>query len=105
MKSFCATNVVGLPVIVEVDKKMEKICRKKLRLKNIGRISTGERYMIYRIAIYADGFQKNKCTKQSKSVGGIYMLPLGLPLSGRRSMHAARPLCVTAPGSSIKKAL
>ena len=60
---------------------------------------------MYRAALYADGFQQNKNSKQSKSVGGIYILPLWLPNSERTSLHSARPLCITPHGASVNAAV
>ena len=81
-------------------------CVKSRHVKgNIGRLQNGERFVIYRIALYADGFQQNKASRQSKSVGGVYILPLGLPTSDRISLQSARPLCITPHGMSINSAL
>lgn len=102
---FASTNVTGMPYFADTDVKMCRASRTLCGRRNIGRLSNGERFVVYRVALYADGFQQNKSTRQSKSVGGVYLLPLGLPVHQRMSFHSVRVLCLTAHGSSINAGL
>ena len=57
---------------------------------NKGTLPCGTPYYVYRVALYADGFQQHKSLTDVRSVTGVYMLPLGLPLELRRSKEAPR---------------
>lgn len=60
-------------------------------------LPTGERYVIYRIAVYVDGFNQLKSSDR-KSVAGCYMLPLGPPPEKRRIFAFARILTLAPDG-------
>ncbi len=58
-----------------------------------------EPYIIYRFALYHDGFRVTE--GKSASAEGVYLLPLNLPRELRRSSHAVRVLSVTPPGADV----
>ena len=96
--TIASTNVVGLPCFVENNKKLSSIHARRsqsVESTNSGFLPNGERYVVYRVALYGDGFAQNASSAYSKSVAGVYMLPLGLPVSERTSAHAVRVLCLT----------
>ena len=64
-------------------------------MPNKGYLSNGERFLIYRVALYADGFKQHKSLSDTRSVAGAYLLPLGLSLKSRRSSAAARVLTLS----------
>lgn len=66
-----------------------------------GSIRNGGRYVIYRVALYDDGFQTNKSTRQSQSFWGVYLLPVGLYRFERTSSQAVWVLCLTTHGFPI----
>ena len=57
---------------------------------NKGTLPCGTPYYVYHVALYADGFQQHKSLTDFRSVTGVYMPPLGLPLELRRSKAAPR---------------
>ena len=66
--------------------------------RNRGFMQNGSRYVVYRVALYMDGFKQTKAQRDTRSVGGCYMLPLGLSLEARRGTGAPRVLTI-APTS------
>ena len=103
--TLTTVNITGLATFAETEAKMDAVCREELKASNMGTLDNGERFVVYRAALYADGFQQNKSSRQSKSVGGVYLLPVGLPMKERTSYHACRVLCLTPHGCSINKAM
>jgi len=73
--------------------------------RNIGILDSGERFALYRIALYADGFKQHKSLSNKKSVNGMYMMPLGLSLSCRRSTSCVRVLTIAPHGTSALDAM
>ena len=49
--------------------------------------------------MYADGFQQHKSMSDTRSVTGVYMMPLGLPLDRRRSSAATRVITLIPDGA------
>ena len=98
-------TVIGVPVFQFSDAKVADMCESKLTSSNLGHLPNGERYVVYRASLYADGFQANKTTRTSKSVGGIYLLPQGRPVEDRSSAKAVRPLCLVPHGMPYGPAL
>lgn len=68
-------------------------------------IPSGERYVIYRVDLYSDSFQQNKSTRQWRSGGGVYLIPLGLSRFELTSNHAVRVLCLTPHGCPMAPVL
>ena len=101
VSTIVSVTVVGMPVFVRPEEKLMQAYAIGFQPSNQGVLSDGERYVVYRVSLYADGFQKNKSARQSKSVGGVYILPLGLPSMERMSAQAVRPLCLTPHGCSV----
>ena len=107
MSTIASTNVIGMPQFLN-DGKLDDISKKqpqRSKSKNAGVLPNGDRYIVYRAALYGDGFQQNRASPQSKSVAGVYMLPLGLPVSERTSAHAVRVLCLTPHGISVSNVM
>ena len=64
--------------------------------RDTGFMQNGSRYVVYRFAIYMDGFKQTKGQRDKRSVGGCYLLPLGLSLEGRRGTGAPRVLTLAS---------
>ena len=72
--------------------------------RNMGFMQNGTRYLVYRVALYMDGFKQTKAQRDTRSVGGCYMLPLGLSLESRRRKAAPRVLALassTVPHNNV----
>ena len=102
---FLSLIVRRLPFFDSRDERISRMSGSSLKSHNKGVLPNGERFLIYRAAIYADGFQQNKNVRQSRSVGGCYLVPLGLPEHERASTQAMRVLCLTAHGQPVNDAL
>ena len=63
--------------------------------KNIGFLSDGSRYLVYRFALYMDGFNQGT-SADSKKVGGFYLMPLGFSLEARRNRGAPHVLTLAS---------
>ena len=100
MYTACSTNVVAMPFFIDNERKLQAIRRSRHpgRCANSGFLPNGDRFLVYRAALYGDGFSQNKSSPYSRSVAGVYMLPLGLPATDRTSAHAVRALCLTPHG-------
>ena len=72
---------------------------------NHGRLEDGTRYVVYRLALYTDGFKQHKSLADTRSVDGCYLLPLGRGLETRRSVSACRVLSLTPHGHSVNDVL
>ena len=96
--TVCSTNVIGLPSFIDNDRKLKNLGERRMQTSNCGVLPNGDHFVVYRMALYGDGFSQNKASSYSKSVAGVYILPLGLPVTERSSAHAARPLCLTPHG-------
>lgn len=68
-------------------------------------LSNGTTYLVYRVALYADGFRQHKSLSDTRSVSGCYMIPLGLSSSTRPSVAATRVLTFTPDGQDVNNAL
>ena len=67
---------------------------------NKGVLPDGTRYVVYRIALYTDGFKPSKNNADTKSVDGCYILPLGRGFESRKSTSSCRILSLTPDGHS-----
>ena len=105
IRPMMSTNVVGLPYFYNSEARVDMLDSEKSCRSNRGILPNGERYVIYRMALYADGFQQNKSTRQSRSIGGIYLLPLGLSNMERTCAQAVRVLSLTPPGCPMAPVL
>lgn len=72
---------------------------------NRGVLSNGKRYLVYRIVLYTDGFGQLKSLSDQREVGGVYILPIGLPTESKRSWSGARVISLTPDGHSMNKVL
>ena len=72
-------------------------------VRNRGRLENGRLYLVYRLALYGDGFRQHKSLTDSRQVGGCYMLPLGLPPEARRSSCSTRVISLSPAGHSINE--
>ena len=68
-----------------------------------GDLSDGRKYVVYRFLLYSDGFTPYAGMKGS--VGGCYMLPLGLSPHTTSRVGALRRLGLTPPGISTNHVL
>ena len=68
--------------------------------RHIGYLSDGSRFVVYRFGLYVDGFQQTKSVRDTRSVGGCYILPLGLSLHNRRGTSAPRVITVCPSDAS-----
>ena len=64
--------------------------------ENKGILSCGTRFVVYRFAIYMDGFQQFKSNTDTSSVAGCYLLPLGLSCENRKGPGATRPITIAS---------
>ena len=65
---------------------------------NVAELENGEEYLVYRFFLYSDGFTPTLGKKGS--MGGCYMLPLGMHPEQRTIGGAVRRLALTPPGVS-----
>ena len=63
-----------------------------------GSLANGERYVIYRCALYYDGFKKHISLTDSRAVAGIYMLPLNLSVKNKSLVSSVRIVSLVPPG-------
>ena len=70
-----------------------------------GFLPDGTRYVVYRFALYMDGFKQTKAQRDTRSVGGCYMIPLGLSAESRRSPGAPRVLTIASSSLSHNKVM
>ena len=68
-----------------------------------GTLPCGTPYYVYCMALYADGFQQHKSLTDVRSVTGVYMMPLGLPLELRQSPAAARVITLIPHNQDERK--
>ena len=95
-----STVVTSCPEWVSGDRRIPAF--PKSSISNKGTSPDGTPYYIYRVALYADGFQQHKSLSDTRSVTGVYMLPLGLPLHLRRSSAATRVLTLIPDGKNAR---
>ena len=74
-------------------------CYKFGTARNTGYFNEGSRYVVYRFALYMDGFNEKKSKRDTREVAGCYMLPLGLTFENRRGSGSPRVL--TLGSSSV----
>lgn len=98
IKTIRMVNVIRIAYFFDTDEKLAELGRKSRRKLNRGRLDNGERFLVYRVALYVDGFQENKSSRQSRSVAGFYLLPVGFPLEMRNSERSVRVICLTPHG-------
>lgn len=67
--------------------------------------NNGEKCVIYRMVLYADGFKQRESLSDARVVGGCYMTPLGLSIERRRSVAAARVLTLVPHGERLNDAM
>lgn len=84
---------------------LPKRIRNASKVENRGFFPTGERYVVYRLALYADEFKKHNPLSDTKRVCGVYMIFLGLPIDERRFSSCAQVFCVDAQGQKENCAL
>lgn len=73
---------------------------------NKGTLDNGERYVIYRFALYARGLLRQpKSINDFHSVDGCYLLPLGIPAHLCISIAAARAIKLTPHEQKLNNAL
>ena len=100
LREVAVTTITDLPTLVSDSSCLDNVHT----APNRGVLHNGERYVIYRIALYADGFNQRKSSDE-KSVSGCYLLPLGLPPEERSSPSAARVITIAPFGVDENDAL
>ena len=70
---------------------------------NKGTLRCGTPFYVYRMALYADGFKQNKSLSDSRSVTGVYMMPLGIPAEDRRTCAVTRVITLVPHGLDMRK--
>ena len=73
--------------------------------QNRGYLRDGSPYVVYRFALYMDGFKEKRSQRDTRSVGGCYILPLGLSLENRRGTESARVITICPNGVSHNNVL
>ena len=68
--------------------------------RDMGIMQDGARFLVYRFAIYMDGFKQTKAQRDVRSVGVCYLLPLGLSLEARRGTGAPRTINIASSSVS-----
>ena len=68
-----------------------------------GRLEDGRKYVVYRMFLYSDGF--TPYIGKKGSMGGVYMLPIGMAPENRNGAGAVRPLGLTPPGVCTNEVL
>ena len=76
---------------------------RSLEVASFGNLKDGRRYTIYRFLLYADGFTPQLGKKGS--MGGCYMLPLGMLPDRRSAVGAVRKIGLAPPGVSTNEIL
>lgn len=66
--------------------------------RNKGILEDGTPFVVYRFALYADGFKQVKSLSDTRSVTGCYLLPLGLSSQSSKSPSAARVISLVPNG-------
>ena len=74
------------------------------RVKHMGFLSDGSRYLVYRFALYMDGFNQSSSTDNRK-VGGFYLMPLGFSLETRKNRAAPHVLTLASCTTSYNRAM
>lgn len=92
VRVYATTVVRALPTWIRGERRIPAFRQGSVR--NNGRLPSGKPFVVYRFVIYADGFKKHKSLSDSRSVGGIYMLPLGASAETRRSISATRVIAL-----------
>ena len=72
---------------------------------SMGILDDAEKYVVYRLLLYADEFETTSDYTGKGSNGGCYMVPLNLSPCDRRRRSAVRVISVTPPGVSTNQVL
>jgi len=65
-----------------------------------GVLKDGRKYIVYRFLLYSDDFNPHKSAYSQGSVGGVYIMPLGLPSEDKFSTSAVRCISLAPLGLS-----
>lgn len=108
--STTPTNVYlvdGVPLLVETDNTMKSDPFTAVHDRDVrsGILQSGEPYVVYRMLLYCDDFNPRSLLFPRGSVGGCYMIPIGLSLQRRRGLTSIRPIALTPPGVSTNYVL
>ena len=99
------TNVTNLPTWVGGRNGTPHAGYEMGSVKNMGYMPDGSRYLVYRFALYMDGFKQTKAQRDTRSVGGCYLMPLGLSVEARRGSGSPRVLTIASSATSHNKVL
>ena len=56
--------------------------------RHMGLLPDGSRNLVYRFGLYMDGFSQLKSARDTRSVGGYYLIPIGLSVENKRGTGA-----------------
>ncbi len=98
------TQILDMPKLLDTHqpKSMQDF---ESNVGNRGVLDDGTPYFVYRFLLYADGFKMKKTMKNSKSVYGVYIMPVGLSQDCRNSCTAARVITLAAHGQDINEVM
>ena len=95
-----STNVTSMPTWVKSRRGSQPLTGyDEESNRHMGFLPDGSRYVVYRFALYMDGFSQLKSARDTRSVGGYYLMPLGLSVESRRGTGA--PHVITLASSSV----
>ena len=105
MQHTAAVHVVDIPTCSKQETHSPRGAYGFGSVTNKGFLENGERYVVYRFALYADGFNQFKAQHDSRSVTGCYILPLGLSVDNRNGSSATRPITLASSSTSEYKVI
>ena len=96
LEFFATANVTDIPTWVRGKHNAPRGGYDFGTCDNQGFLANGERFLIYRFALYIDGFNQFKDLQDTRSVAGCYILPLGLSMENRTGPGATRPITLAS---------
>ena len=97
-----SANVSDLPSLVA---KPDGARLSSFKQMNKGVLTDGTTFLVYRFILYSDGFNQHKSMKDTKSVCGCYIMPLGLSENFRKTSASARVITMSASKQDINSVL
>ena len=90
------TAPIGVPKLIS----REVIVSTEPECKTTGTLPCGTKFYVYRMLLYCDDFNPRSLMFPKGSVGGFYMLPIGMSMKSRRSCTSLREISLTPNGVS-----
>ena len=101
VRELSSTVVTGLPTWVSGRRVFPGFQQQPRPRK--GTLSCGTPFYVYRMALYADGFKQHKSLADTRSVTGIYMMQLAVPVEDRRTCAMTRFITLVPHGLNMRK--